>query len=80
MEYPQFLHALLLLGEKRRAGFQAVVERILACVFARPTASRADYLMMRNSGDWKDDEFFERWELGAMVVHCMVVLFLRGCC
>jgi hypothetical protein len=51
LQYPQFLHALMLLGDKRQTGFQEVVSRILHCVSAKPVASMADLLTFSNMGN-----------------------------
>lgn len=45
MQYPQFLHALLLIAERCHTGFEAVVNKILSSVSSCPTASMADFVI-----------------------------------
>ena len=48
--FQQFLYALMLIGDKRKTGFEEVVSRILRAVNARPNASMADFLVFQNRG------------------------------
>lgn len=55
LQYKQFLHALMLIAEKRQSGFCEVAERIRRYGSMRRAASMADFLVMHDAPGLAED-------------------------